>query len=149
MNNPAYKIIIFVTMLMCLLSKTHAQNSTLKKELKGINYIEIHFFKLNKTLLYRTKKSIDIQYLTDLITKAKNDPTLQCDTTGEIIYFKGKTALFSAYFCTRETGSKYNSTGVVSFKNSTNKMKALLNYGTGMLINETYYQLNKTKTIKP
>jgi hypothetical protein len=53
--------------------------------------------------------------------------------------------LFKAYFCSRGSGSKYNSSGAVMFQVGRNKIKARLNYGSGMLVNEEFYQLQKHK----
>ena len=111
--------------------------------LNNVNNIEIHFFK-GKPNVYKTSRPIDLNYLRELITKAKNIPALQCDTTGEIIYFQGKTPVFKAYFCSRGSGSKYKSTGAVMFfQIGSSAIKSLLNYGSGMLINEESYQLNR------
>jgi hypothetical protein len=77
-----------------------------------------------------------------LILKAENKINLKCDSTGEIKYFKNKSEVFTAYFSTSQTGSKYTDGAVVFRVNGEIKI-ALLNYGSGMLINEVFYNLQK------
>jgi len=132
---------VLIIILPFLLSfSAYAQNIG---KLKHANYAEIRFFKGKQPSIYKTYKDIDLLYLKTLITKAQNKNNLICDTTGEITYFKNHTPLFKAYFCTSGSGSKYKSTGGVMFSNGTVKIKAFLNYGSGMLIDEVYYQLQK------
>jgi hypothetical protein len=129
--------------MLWLSQRSYSQNNDLINKLSSVNYIEIKFLKGKQPDVYKTHKSIDILYLKDLITKAKNKPELVSDTTGKIIYYKNKKQLFEAYFSSKQSGSKYNSSGAVMFQNSQRNVKSLLNYGSGMLINEKYYQLNK------
>ena len=63
-----------------------ADNGSLKYKLSEVDNVEIHFFK-GKQGNYKTRKLMDLLYLKELITKAKNNSDLQCDTSGEIIYF--------------------------------------------------------------
>lgn len=140
------KRIIFITVAILFYFVVQAKDSSIKNIMNQTNNIEIRFFKGKKDRVYRSKRRIDLLYLKDLITKAKNKSDLLLrDTTGEIIYYKNKVQLFKAYFCTRESGSKYDTEGTIIFEDGINKTKAVLNYGSFMLINEEYYQLQKAK----
>ncbi len=140
MTRSAFPLIF--AFLFYLTANATVHFKTRMPNLDNVNNIEIHFFK-GKPSTYKTNRPIDLNYLKELITKAKNVPALQFDTTGEIIYFQDKTPILKAYFCSRGSGSKYKSTGAVMFRIGPTPIKALLNYGSGMLINEEFYQLNK------
>jgi hypothetical protein len=81
----------------CLMSAVYsrAQTVSINDKLKEVTNIEIHFFKATHgdSAIYRTRKRIDLLFLKELITKAKNKPGLQSDTTGEIIYFERQNAI--------------------------------------------------------
>ena len=141
MRSSILKIISLISIALFSVTAL-AQNVSIKR-LNEINYIEIHYFKGNKVKVYKSNKGIDLMYLKGAIKKAHNEPNLQCDTTGEIVYFKNKTPLFKVYFCTKLSGSKYSHTAFVMFRLGTHNMKSKLNYGSGMLIDEEYYQLQK------
>ncbi|MDB5286535.1 MAG: hypothetical protein JWR05_1484 [Mucilaginibacter sp.] len=109
-------------------------------KVKHANKIEIKF-KGRPTYIYKATKQ-DALYLKDLILKAENKINLKCDSTGEIVYFKNEAPILKVYFSTLQTGSKYKD-GAVVFKLNGEIKIALLNYGSFMLINELFYNLQK------
>jgi hypothetical protein len=135
------KITILSVFLFWFASVAPCENISIQNKLKKVNYIEIRFFNGKEMKVYKSDKKMDLLFLKELITKANNNTALKCDTTGEIIYFKNKVQVFKAYFCTKATGSKYD--GAVTFRANNQKVISLLNYGSGMLIDEMYYQLQK------
>ena len=145
MKNLRIKIVLIALILLVSLLGVYAEQVQIKKRLKEVNNIEIRFFKGKKKLVYKTSRPMDLLYLKELIIKAKNIPHLQCDTTGEIVYFKNKVQIFNAYFSLNGTGRELKSTEAVIFQNGADQIKALLNYGSVMLIQEEYYQLQKGK----
>jgi hypothetical protein len=120
------QLILTIVLFPLLLGGFHPKDQSLTPDFTKADKIEVHYFKPKS--IYITYKHYDLLFLKALITKAKNNPDLHCDTTGEIIYLRNNVQLFKVYFCTRETGSKYNSTGAVTFKLDTQDVK-VLNYG--------------------
>ncbi len=141
MNITINKIAMPILAFFLFVPIGHAKDSSIENKLNNITRVEIHFFKGKQRKVYKSNKKMDLLFLKELITKAKNNTDLRCDTTGEIIYFENKVQVFKAYFCTKATGSRYD--GSVTFKTNNQKITSLLNYGSGMLIDEMYYQLQK------
>nr|WP_221284779.1 hypothetical protein [Mucilaginibacter sp. SP1R1]MBB6150852.1 hypothetical protein [Mucilaginibacter sp. SP1R1] len=106
------------------------------------NKIGIRFFKGKKPIVYSTTNKTQLSFFKDLIKKGKDTPNLKCDTTGEIIYFKGKQRLLKIYFSTKESGSKLSS-GAATYTINNNTITSLLAYNTGMFIDEIFYRLNR------
>jgi hypothetical protein len=143
-----YSHILRASLLFILVfrhSKVFSQESSIVKKVKDANYIEVYFLKGKQPCIYKTKRKIDLTYLKTLITAAKNNPTLKSDTTGVIIYFKDRIELAKAYFSSKGTGSERAFTGAVIFKDGNRDVISLLNYGSGMLLNEEFYQLQHIK----
>lgn len=86
---------------------------------------------------YKAKKR-DLIFLKDLVLKAKESSNLKCDSTVEITYLKKGKKIFKAFLSTHVTGSRYKE-GAVSFNSKKANFLSLINYGTGMLIDEIYY----------
>jgi hypothetical protein len=125
-------------------SNPFAQRLAISDKVKQANLVEIHFLKGKKPSVYKTKRAIDLTYLKDLITEAKNNPSLKCDTTGIIIYFNNNIELAKVYFSSKDTGSKFR-TGAVILKSGDKNIISLINYGTGMLLDEKFYSLKKSQ----
>jgi hypothetical protein len=136
-------LMLFATILISL--NCFAQQPSIIAKVKQTNYVEIHFLKGKQPDVYKTKRAIDLTYLKDLILNARNNSSLRCDTTGTIIYFKNKVELAKVYFSSRGTGSKYNRTNAVAFSSNNGDVVSALNYGTGMLVDEVFYEFQKDK----
>jgi len=130
--------------IISLLFTTGTQKAPVVNILGKVNHIEIHFFKGKHPGIYKTSMAIDLQYLKGLINKAHNNPGIKTDTTGEIIYFSKNCQIFKVYFATKGSGSQLSS-AIVMFNDGTKNVKSLMNYGSGMLIDEEYYQTSKNK----
>ena len=103
-----------------------------------VDKIEIKFYKGKKPLNYFTTDKNIVDAFKELIVKSKNNPTITCDTTGEIIYFNKKQALLKVFFSTSATKSKYRHP-VISYNN----ISSIMTYKAGMDIDEIFYDLNK------
>jgi len=137
--------VLLLFILILLTNKALSQQLSIIEKVKRANYAEIYFLKAKLPYVYKTKRKIDLICLKTLITAAKDDPGLKCDTTGMIIYFKDKVGLARIFFSSRGTGSKYNFIGVIAFKINERNITSKLNYGTAMLVNEVFYSLQKSK----
>jgi len=93
-------------------------------------------------MVYSTTGKTQISFFKELIIKGKNMPNLKCDSTGEIIYLKGKQHLLKIYFSTRASGSKLSS-GAVTYKINNNTITSFTTYNTGMFIDEIFNQLDR------
>jgi hypothetical protein len=136
------KLIIIVLLFLISLSFSNYTNEDDIANVSKSNKIEIHFFKGKKPIGYSTTNKTQVSFFKDLIAKGKNTPNLKCDTTGEIIYLKGKQRLLKIYFSTRQSGSKLSSGAMIYTINSTT-ITSGLTYNTGMFINEIFYRLNR------
>ena len=139
-----YKILkptIFVAAIL-LCGGVFSQERSLLEKIRQADDIEIHFLKKKQPCIYRTTRKIDLHHLKTLVTGATNNPELRCDTTGIIIYFKGNKKLAEAYFSSKGTGGRFSA---VTFRDRGGTVTSLLNYGTGMLLNEEFYRLTSSK----
>lgn len=136
------KLIIIVLSFLISLSFSNYENESDIANISKSNKIEMHFFKGKKPISYSTTNKTQVSFFKDLITKGKNTPNLKCDTTGEIIYLKGKQRLLKIYFSTRASGSKLSS-GAVTYIINNNTITSLTTYNTGMFIDEVFYRLNQ------
>jgi hypothetical protein len=142
--NKALKTsLLFVAIL--LNCESFAQPSSIIEKVMQANNIEIHFLRGKQPCVYKSSKKIDLTYLKDLIINAKSKHDLQCDTTGIIVYFKDKVELAKVYFSSRGTGSKYKYIDAVVFTVNNKNILSQLNYGTGMLVDDVFYNLQKRK----
>jgi hypothetical protein len=110
----------------------------LNTEFAEVNGAKIHFNARNET--YHTSRKSDLIFLKKMITEAHNSPELTIDTTGYIEYFRNNQLILTAYFSSRNTGGK-STTGAIVFKIGSKTIKSLLNYGSGMLIDDKFYRL--------
>lgn len=140
--NLMYPKLIIVLSSLILLSFSNYKQEDDIADISKSNKIEIHFFKGKKPGFYSTTNKLQVFFFKDLIKKGKNTPNLKCDTTGEIIYLKGKQRLLKIYFSTRASGSKLSS-GAVTYTINNTTITSLLTYNTWMFIDEVFYQLNR------
>ncbi|WP_295674277.1 hypothetical protein [uncultured Mucilaginibacter sp.] len=135
--------LLFVAIL--LICESFVQAPSIIEKVRQANRIEIHFLRGKQPCVYKSSKKIDLTYLKDLIIKAKSKHDLQCDTTGIILYFRNKVELAKVYFSSRGTGSKYKYIDAVVFNSNNKNILSQLNYGTGMLLDDVFYNLQKRK----
>jgi hypothetical protein len=132
--------IITITLILLSITKPHSIDQNVISDLNNVNSIEIRYLKAGKPLKQVVVDKQTISFFKDLVKDGKEKRSLNCDSTGEILYFTNKTQVFKAFFSTRITGSKF-ATDAITYTLNNHTICTLLTYNTGMDIDGFFYQL--------
>ena len=112
--------------------------------LKDVDRLQLKFFNHGDTLSKIIADPQEINIYKELIT-GKRDPRqkIKCDSTGQILFLQKGDLVLSAWFSSPASGSKYNKPSV-AYGIDPDHYSALLNYRSGMDIEDYYYKLRST-----